>query len=221
MFTKNIRFRNFDFKPDAKRIKKDLFKLIQNKNEILNSFSTKYTYSFSKKIIDKYKNFSNFRLIGMGGSILGAEAIYSFLKDKIRKNFYFINNIKSEKIQNDKKKFLNIIISKSGNTLETISNSNILIKKSEKSIFITENKNSYLRTLAQKLKADIINHNNFIGGRYSVLSEVGMLPMQLAGLNPKKFKQFNYLVKNKNFTNNLADNVANIIHLIKKKNIHH
>ena len=45
----------------------------------------------------------------------------------------------------------------------------------------------------------IVYHNNFIGGRYSVLSEVGMLPSSLVGLNSKKFKQFNNLVKKKNF----------------------
>ena len=44
-----------------------------------------------------------------------------------------------------------------------------------------------------KLKSEIIDHNNFIGGRYSVLSEVGMLPAELMGLNEKKFKLFNSL----------------------------
>ena len=57
---------------------------------------------------------------------------------------------------------------------------------------------SYLNDLAQKLKADVISHNNYIGGRYSVLSEVGMLPFDLMGLNYKNFRQFNNLVKNKN-----------------------
>ncbi len=116
-----------------------------------------------------------------------------------------------------KKKILNLVVSKSGNTLETISNCNILINKNDKNIFITEKRNSYLNNLAQKLKADIIQHNNFIGGRYSVLSEVGMLPAELIGLNPKKFKQLNFLANNKNFVNGLVSNVANTISLIKKK----
>ena len=64
----------------------------------------------------------------MGGSILGAESIYEFLKDKIKKNFYFINNLKP-KIINNNKKNVNLIISKSGNTLETISNLNEQFKK--------------------------------------------------------------------------------------------
>ena len=40
--------------------------------------------------------------------------------------------------------------------------------------------------LANKLKSEIIHHNNFIGGRYSVLSEVGMLPAQLMGFQTRK-----------------------------------
>ncbi len=65
------------------------------------------------------------------------------------------------------------------------------------------------------MKAEIIDHNNFIGGRYSVLSEVGMLPASLIGLNEKKFKQFNNLIKKKNFTNALVNNVSNILYFVK------
>ena len=102
----------------------------------------------------------------MGGSILGAEAIYEFLKDKISKNFLFINNLHANPNNfNNKNKVLNLIISKSGNTLETISNANIIIKKKDKNIFITENKNSYLTNLAKKLESEIVEHKNFIGGR--------------------------------------------------------
>ena len=154
----------------------------------------------------------------MGGSILGAEAIYDFLKHKVKKNFYFINNLKSKNNLNNKKnKSLSIIISKSGNTLETISNTNIYLKNKEKSIFITENKTSYLSNIAKKLKSEIIHHNNFIGGRYSVLSEVGMLPSELMGLKTSQFKQMNNLIKNKEFINSLTKNVSNTLHLVKKK----
>ena len=65
----------------------------------------------------------------MGGSILGTESIYYFLKNKIKKSFFFYNNLTSKVDVNDKEnKYLNVIVSKSGNTLETISNSNIIIK---------------------------------------------------------------------------------------------
>ena len=108
-----------------------------------------------------------------------------------------------------------MIISKSGNTLETITNSNILIKKNDKNIFITEKTNNYLSNLGKKLRAEIIEHKNYIGGRYSVLSEVGMLPAELMGLNEKKFKQFDNLIKNKFFLNNLIANVESTLHFLK------
>ena len=95
---------------------------------------------------------------------------------------------------------------------------NNLIKKDQKNIFITENNTSYLRMLAKKMKAEVIDHNNYIGGRYSVLSEVGMLPASLVGLGEKKFKQFNHLIKKKSFINSLVQNVTNILFFVKKKN---
>ena len=110
---------------------------------------------------------------------------------------------------------LNLIISKSGNTLETIANANTLIKNKDSSIIITENKDSYLTNLASQLKAEIFEHKNYVGGRYSVLSEVGMLPAELMNLNESKFKQFNSLIKNKIFVNNLINNVAATLNLIK------
>ena len=86
----------------------------------------------------------------MGGSSLGAQSIYDFLQHKKKKIFLFINNLTTtQKVLNNKKKFLNLIISKSGNTLETIANSNLLINKNQKNIFITENKKSYLKNFSQ------------------------------------------------------------------------
>ena len=216
MITNNINFKNFRIKKNNKKIKKDFELLLKENNTILKSLSTFYKNSYTDKKIHKFKKFTNIKIIGMGGSTLGAESIYEFLKDKIKKNFYFINNLKP-KIIKDNKKNINLIISKSGNTLETISNFNVHLKKKDKNIFITENKNSYLATVAKKLKAEIIHHNDFIGGRYSVFSEVGMLPVELMGLNPKKFKQLNNLVKNKKFINQLVTNVANTIYLLKQK----
>ena len=137
------------------------------------------------------------------------------MKHKIKKNIIFYDNLESNiKIKN---KSTNIIVSKSGNTLETIANTNFLINKKDKNIFITGSENSYLRSLALKMRAEIINHNNFIGGRYSVLSEVGMLPASLMGLNENKFKQLNNLIKNKNFINLLVSNVSSTLFFIKNK----
>ena len=184
MLKKNIKFTNFILNKNSKNNKKilNIYKeLIKEKSEVILSLNKNYKDSFSKKILKKLKKINHVLLIGMGGSVLGAKAIYRFLQPKRRK-FTFIDNFSNTPFKDDKKKKIILMISKSGNTLETISNSNILIDKKNTNIFITENKKSYLLELAHKLKSEVIHHNNFIGGRYSVLSEVGMLPAQLMGL---------------------------------------
>jgi glucose-6-phosphate isomerase len=216
MLSKGIRLEAFKNKISSKKIETIYKKLINNKSEVLNSLSKNYNYSFKKKNLSKYKRNKNFRIIGMGGSTLGSQAIYDFLNHKIKNNFLFIDNLKFfQKVE--KKNYTNLVISKSGNTIETIVNANILIKNKDRNIFITEDKHSYLKLLANKLKAEIIDHNNFIGGRYSVLSEVGMLPAELMGLDSNKFKQLNSLIKNKRFENALLSNVAATLYYLKKK----
>ena len=210
-------FKNFLNIKNNKTIKKDFLNLLKEQPLFFKTLKPSYKYSYSKKSISKYKKFSNIRIIGMGGSILGIEAIYNFLKKKIKKKLTFVNNLNSNADYFwDKNINLNLIISKSGNTLETIVNANTLIKKREKNVVITENKNSYLTNLASILKAERFEHKNYVGGRYSVLSEVGMLPVELMNLNESKFKQFNNLIKNKTFVNNLVNNVVATLNLIKK-----
>jgi glucose-6-phosphate isomerase len=221
MLSKNINFKNFNInkinKKQNNKVLKILKELLKEENQILNSLKENYVNSYHKKLLLKFKNKTKIILIGMGGSILGARTIYNFLKPKIKK-FLFVDSFQSYKNKNiNDKNQLNLIISKSGNTLETISNSNILINKKQANIFITENKKSYLMDLAIKLKSEIVHHNNFIGGRYSVLSEVGMLPAELMGLSPNKFRRLNHLVKNKKFIDMLVLNVSNTLNLINKK----
>ena len=217
MLTKNINFKPFKNTFRKGSIRKDLNSLINDNNQIIKSLTKNYKNNFKKKDLIKYKKYFNLIIIGMGGSSLGTQAIYDFLKHKIKKNFYFLDNLQSYKTKKENVNYLNLVVSKSGNTLETILNTNIFVKKNQKNIFITENKKSYLNNLAKKLKSEIIHHNNFIGGRYSVLSEVGMLPAELMGLDTSKFKQFNNIIKNKKYLNHLVSNVEAILHYIKLK----
>ena len=217
MFTKNINFENFKIKSKNLKLRKIFLSIFKIENHIINSLTNNYKNSYSKKFVNKYKKSLNFRIIGMGGSTLGTQAIYNFLNKKIKKNFIFVDNLQASKTKDKTKNFTNLIVSKSGNTIETIANTNVLIKKKDKNIFLTENTNNQLYILAKKLKSEIVHHNNFIGGRYSVLSEVGMLPAELMGLNVKKFRKLNSLIKNKNFVNSLLRNVSSTIKLIKKK----
>tara|TARA_B100001121_G_scaffold309584_1_gene336958 strand:+ start:411 stop:1568 length:1158 start_codon:yes stop_codon:yes gene_type:complete len=214
----NIFFKSFNNKVRYSR-KKKLIKILKKINrqeipEFIKSYKKNYVYNYKKNIINKYKAINNIKIIGMGGSSLGIKALYNFLISKVKKKVIFFENLS---LQSNKTKSLNIIISKSGNTLETISNFSANYNKNNKNIFITERKNNYLRHLAGKLKSDIVEHKNFIGGRFSVLSEVGMLPAELMGLKESKFKQFNNLIIKKEFLNNLTHNVLSTFELIKKK----
>ena len=215
METKSIIYKNFRNK--KKLLNKKLtnlinFKIFFQKYPLLETLTNNYSYSYKKKDLKNLKKYTEFNLIGMGGSILGAQAIYDFLEHKIKKKFFFFSNLQNLKISKSKKKRLNIVISKSGNTLETVSNLNQILTKQKKNnnLIITENKKNILRLIANKIRSDIIDHKNYIGGRYSVLSEVGMVPAELMGLNEKKFKRLNYLIKNKSFMNYLIHNVSSI-----------
>ena len=140
MLTRTINFINFKIKKNNSKVKKKFNVLLKENNSIIKSLGKLYKYSFEKNYIKKFKNNSNFRIIGMGGSSLGTKAIYDFLKDKISKNFEFIDNLNPSNKKKSKKNFVNLVVSKSGNTIETIVNFNTLVKNKEKNIFITEKK---------------------------------------------------------------------------------
>tara|TARA_Y100000590_G_scaffold468510_1_gene651518 strand:+ start:1917 stop:3110 length:1194 start_codon:yes stop_codon:yes gene_type:complete len=220
MIINNINFKNFKLKNNLISLRKEFKFLLnecdKNKKNIIFSLSKKYQNNFNSKILKKFKKKRNFRIIGMGGSILGSEAIFNFLKKNIKKNFLFLNNLQDNIINKKDKTQVNIIISKSGNTLETICNSNFFLRNNQKNIIISELNDNYLNKLALDLKCEVIEHKNYIGGRYSVLSEVGMLPAELMGLDSRKFKQFNYLIKNKTFVTELLRNVQSIFLNLKK-----
>ena len=196
-------------------------------NQTLSVLSKKFKFNFSLKDLNNFRKFENLVIIGMGGSILGTEAIYEFLKHKVKKNVQFIDNIDSKKIYSIKRKFvfkktLYIVTSKSGNTIETFSNFlslNIIKKNSNNIIIISEKKNNLLYGLAKKFKLFHISHKSYIGGRYSVLSEVGMVPAYLMGLNILKLRSNlkNYLDKKEKLL--LKDSAIKLSNLLYNKKV--
>ena len=128
MFSKNFTFKNFIGKFPNKKIKTKLFEILSEKNEILNSLSSNYKNNFSQQQINKLKNSKNFRIIGMGGSILGTRAIYDFFNYKIKNKFQFIDNLVLKKKLYIKKicKYCSIKIWEYS---RTISNFNLLKKR--------------------------------------------------------------------------------------------
>ena len=227
-FFKNFYFNSKKFDQNLKKTKK-VFKSLELdlknlKIPLLTSYEKNYTFDFSPTQFRKFYKYKNIVLIGMGGSVLGAKSIYSFFKTKIKKEVFFFDNLDANlHLQFDKIKNLKnscfIIVSKSGNTLETIANLSMVFSKSllkNKLIFITEVKNNSLNNIANKFNAEIIEYKDFIGGRYSVLSEAGMFPAALMGLDIKKFKNLKKLICDKNFASSLIQNVASIYTLINQ-----
>ena len=227
-FVKNYSFNKKKFNKNIVKTKK-VFKSFKSdlnnfKVPLFKSYEKDYNLDFSPTLIRKFYRFKNIIIIGMGGSILGSKSIYSFLGSKIKKKVFFFDNLdlnlnlQFNKIKNLKNSCF-IIISKSGNTLETVTNLGIISSRiiSKKNlIVITEIKDSSLANVANKYGAKLIGHKAEISGRYSVFSEVGMLPAALMGLNIKKFRNLKKLISNKKFVSNLIKNVASIYTLYKQ-----
>ena len=106
----NILLKNFKKNRSINQLSKkfekiflDIKKEINQDNKTLNILNSKFKFNFKTKDLNKFKKFKNIVLIGMGGSVLGAEAIYNFLQKKIKKKVYFFNNLDEDKIANLKK----------------------------------------------------------------------------------------------------------------------
>ena len=232
MFKKEIFFRRGIIKSKSyyKNLKKTkkIFNsfLIDLKNfeiPLLQSYEKDYEFDFSNETVKKFSKYKNIVVIGMGGSILGTKSIYSFLKKKIKKQVFFFDNLdlnfNYKKIKNLKSTCF-IVAGKSGRTIETIINLGAIFSKKflkNKLIIIAQPTENALMTIADKYQAEVIEHKEFISGRYSVLSETGMFPAALMGLNLDKFKNLEKLIKNKNFISSLIQNVAYIYTFISRK----
>ena len=216
----------------SKNFEKMFNKILENINkpgDVLNIFSKDFKFNFKLRDLKKFKAFKQIAIIGMGGSILGAEAIHHFLKRKIRKKVYFFDDLNSENVFEIKKmqtkKILFIVISKSGNTTETILNLvslNIVKKNSKNIIVITEKNNNPLHKMSKKMNLFFIEHKKFIGGRYSVLSEVGILPSHLMGIQTNSLRKNirRYLKgEHKKFLKESTLKLANIMISGKKRNL--
>ena len=207
------------------KIYTNLKREIKNKNKTLNVLDDKFKFNFRLRDLSKYKKFNTIVIIGMGGSILGANAIYDFFRSTIKKKVYFFDDLDENKLSSLKKKeylpkILFIIISKSGNTIETLSNTfalNIIKKNSKNIIMISERKNNVLFSLSKKLNLFYIEHKPNIGGRYSVLSEVGIIPAYLMGININRLRsKISDCVDKKNKIY-LKKSTTNLVKILKSK----
>ena len=206
----------------------EIFKdLLDNKeNFFLNTFSHEFqkNLSLQKKFLKK-KLHKNILVAGVGGSVLGSKMLSSFFK--LDKNYYFLDNLNNpiaiDFVKKDLSKFSIFIISKSGKTLETLTNCNIILnnfkkrkKEISKNFIIISERNSVLFNFAKKNNILFIEHNINLSGRYSVLSEAGLL---MFNLDYKKIIQgINSVLKN-GLKKNLINNAATLLTLITKSKI--
>ena len=156
-----------------------------------------YTIEQTKKF---KKNKKNFVIFGTGGSNLGARALINISIER-PKNIFFFDNIDPLFFENQIMNFDIqstgfVVISKSGTTPETLSQlgsiinlakeNNVLEKLYSNLLVVTEFRDSPLYNIALKNNIHHLEHKKDIGGRYSVFSNVGMIPSILAGLDVKK-----------------------------------
>lgn len=161
-----------------------------------NPTSIKEINKFADKIKGKYKDLV---LLGIGGSALGAQCIkqsLAYFKAAKSPNLHILSNtdpVAIKKIESIIKlqSTLFIVISKSGATLETITQylyfrqrcktQKLAIK--DHFVFVTDKTNGLLRQIATKEKIPSFEVPKNVGGRFSVLTEVGLLPAKLIGIN--------------------------------------
>ena len=205
-----INYNKVNFEKDL-----DLPENLKEINKYINSICKNLpslTITFDQKLLEKTietsqkfaKNKKRFIVFGTGGSSLGAKALINILQGKLERKLFFLDNIDPIQFRNSILK-LNlvrtgfIIISKSGSTLETLSqmssiieifkSQNITDKLSQNFVVITENKDSPLKRIANKLSCKTLDHENDIGGRYSVFSNVGLFPAFITGLDILKIRE--------------------------------
>lgn len=170
------------------------FKLTENKDHLKSS----------KRIFDKFKDKKQFIQIGIGGSALGPQMLVDSLGES-DVEFFFLDNTDADYTKKILKKLnldtcLFYVVSKSGGTAETIANfiicqnfllENGIAQEDLKKYFVlcTDPKNGHLRELADSQNYSCLEVPSNIGGRFSVLSPVGLLPALFAGIDIDKLYQ--------------------------------
>lgn len=166
--------------------------------DFIKTLDDKSLISSTLEIYEQFKDRKNFVQVGIGGSSLGPEMLIKAIK-RTDKNFYFLNNIDTDHTVETLKSFdikdsIFYVVSKSGGTAETMAQMAIItntllekgVKESELSnyfVFCTDPVESSLKDLAQELGIKYLTVPSNIGGRFSVLTPVGLLPALFAGID--------------------------------------
>lgn len=193
-----------NYKEKVNAIHQELHSNAKNKDKFVGWLN--YPSIITKEELDQIKqsakiiqsNSKYLIVIGIGGSYLGAKAVIEALTPEITKTkiLYVGNNLSTDYIQNiintvkDEDYSINVI-SKSGTTTEPAIAFRIFRKliidkygsEASKRIYVTTSNKGVLYNLAKQEKYTTFIIPNNIGGRYSVLTPVGLLPIATAGIN--------------------------------------
>jgi len=187
-------------------------------------------HSYARRQYGKYRNIV---VLGIGGSALGTICLHNSLRHLFhnelpRRNnlpaLHVLDNIDPALIADfedliDLKSTLFIVVTKSGSTPETLSQyfhfaekiRNAKMDQVEHFVFITGNNNGTLRKIAQKTGIVVFDIPENVGGRFSVLSAVGLLPAALTGINVNNLIKGAQDIKKSFFSTNDETNLPYII----------
>ena len=171
----------------------EIFEMIKEERKEIGYYSLPFQNtadikSFAKTVKQKY-----IVVIGIGGSSLGTRAIYEFLKhsNDYNKTLHFFETtdpilLNSTIKEIDLEDTFFIVISKSGTTIETISNfrylsSLVTIDKSNLAIVSENDSKLFDYAIKNDIKTFELSKN--VGGRFSVFSAVGLLPLAIVGID--------------------------------------
>lgn len=171
----------------------DIFAQIVKEKEHIGYYNLVFTDTAKYKEYAKTVTQKNIVVIGIGGSTLGTYAIYKFLKHtkELAKKLYFLEttdpiDIKSKLANINLEDTLFVVISKSGTTVETIAIfkyiNSLVCCDSSNTIVISES-DSKLAGYATKNNMRVFDIPKNVGGRFSVFSAVGLVPLALVGLD--------------------------------------
>jgi glucose-6-phosphate isomerase len=185
----------------------------------------------------QYKGVEHLVLIGIGGSNLGTEAIHSVL-DKGKVQLHGLDTVSAHNIEKllntlksvkSVKKLAVCVISKSGNTAETLVNAGVLLEALEKkfkkgiynqTIFIGNPGTDFMKA-GKRLKVNTIAMPEIVGGRYSVATEVGLIPLAILGHDTDAYISGIIDSNNEEFESVTAENAVRLSHYIQKNFSHY
>jgi len=196
-------FKNIPVNPISKDLLQKYHALVAKINEhklvMIDIVFNKNDLEEFEGLAQKISKYKKVLVLGVGGSSLGGKTLTSL---KFQNKLQFLESIDPATVGNvleetDLKNTFFLVISKSGETIETICQTLILLDKlqqekildfAKRFLFITESNQNSIAKIAQEIGAEVFPHPNNIGGRYSCFSVVGLLPALLCGADIKKIR---------------------------------